>query len=66
MRKLSYNNGVTFCSVDEMLCRRDWDTIVSFMEDDAREEVHRKFAPCSAESFLRHYLEIAPYDLIVG
>ena len=37
-----------------------WDAIISYMNDDLREEVHAELAPCSPKDFLARYLEIDP------
>lgn len=34
------------------------DTIATYMDDEIRERFHCKMAPCSAESFLKRYLEL--------
>ncbi len=34
-----------------------WDAIVSFMNDDIREEVHGLLAPCTEKEFLREYVK---------
>jgi len=72
MKKISLNNGCSFksyndLSVDDIdYVNEDWDNIVSFMDDDAREEVHSELAPCSELEFLKRYLEIAKTDLVIG
>lgn len=38
-----------------MLRAHDWDTIVGYMDDDIREELHMMMAPCAKEEFLRAY-----------
>lgn len=40
--------------IEEDLCSK-WDYIVSLMDDDIREAVHDKFAPCSRIEFLEEY-----------
>lgn len=37
-----------------------WNSIVIYMDDEKREEVHREKAPCSREEFLKAYLEKDP------
>lgn len=41
-----------------------WDIIVSYMNDDIRESLHHKFAPCSRSLFLTLYCAADPdfYD----
>ena len=72
MVKISLNNGCSFksyndLSVDDIdYINEDWDNIVSYMDDDVREEVHSELAPCNELDFLKRYLEIAKADLIIG
>ena len=72
MVKISFNNGCSFKSYGDLTIddidyvNEDWDNIVSYMDDDVREEVHSELAPCSELDFLKRYLEIAKTDLIIG
>lgn len=34
-----------------------WEDIVSYMDDDIRERVFNKLAPCTKEAFLREYVK---------
>lgn len=34
--------------------------LVMYMDDETRERVHEELAPCSAEEFLRRYIELDP------
>ena len=36
----------------------DWETVVHYMDDDIREEVHAELAPCSNEEFYNRYCEL--------
>ena len=36
------------------------DSIVIYMDDEKREQVHRELAPCSPEEFLKRYVELNP------
>lgn len=69
---LSVDNGATYIAADEdaelqtAIDKVGWDEIVSFMDDDAREKAHGDVAPCTELEFLKHYLEIAPCDLVIG
>lgn len=36
--------------------QKDLDTIATYMDDDAREDLHGKIAPCAPEYFLRQYI----------
>lgn len=40
--------------------------IVAMMDDDAREQAHSDVSPCTELEFLKHYLEIAPNNLVIG
>lgn len=72
MKKISLNNGVTFKSfnaldiddIDTILA--GWDNIVSYMDDETREQAHSDVAPCDILDFLKRYLDIAKTDLIIG
>ncbi len=35
----------------------DWNTVVSCMDDDIRERVHREMAPCSNQEFFDAYVK---------
>ena len=69
---LSVDNGTTYIAADEdaelqaAIDKVGWGEIVSFMDDDARVKAHYDVAPCTDLEFLKHYLEIAPYDLVIG
>lgn len=41
--------------IDEVLLEENFDSIVALMEDDIREAIHAKLAPCSKAEFLRAY-----------
>lgn len=76
---LSVDNGASYIAADEdaelqaAIDKVGWGEIVSFMDDDARVKVHYDVtpfmddvAPCTDLEFLKHYLEIAPCDLVIG
>nr|DAH40448.1 MAG TPA: hypothetical protein [Caudoviricetes sp.] len=69
---LSVDNGTTHIAADEdadlqaAIDKVGWGEIVSFMDDDARVKAHYDVAPCTDLEFLKHYLEIAPCDLVIG
>ena len=69
---LSVDNGTTYIAADEdaelqaAIDKVGWDEIVSYMDDDAREQAHYDVAPCTELEYLKHYLEIAPCDLVIG
>lgn len=71
MEKLvSINNGTTYMTAEEampeIMARGLWDALVNVMDDDTREEVAAKLAPCTEEEFLERYLALAPADLVIG
>lgn len=66
MAKISIDNGRSWCEPEEALEKFDIDTLAFYMDDDAREQVHAELAPCTDLEFLKRYLEIAPYDYIIG
>ena len=43
----------------------DWDTIVSYMNDDIREQIHGELAPCTEEAFWERYIELDPKNEIL-
>lgn len=69
---LSIDNGETYIEAgdeDALQSAIDtigWDGIVSRMDDDAREQTHSDVSPCTELEYLKHYLEIAPCDLVIG
>lgn len=69
---LSIDNGVSFVAADEdaelqaAIDKIGWDEIVAMMDDDARKQAHSDVSPCTELEFLKHYLEIAPNNLVIG
>lgn len=69
---LSVDNGVSYIAADEdaelqaAIDKVSFGEIVSFMDDDARDKTRYDVAPCTELEYLKHYLEIAPYDLVIG
>lgn len=39
---------------------KNWDAIVSLMDEDARERVHYEMAPCTELEFLERYIQLDP------
>ena len=37
---------------------KNWETIVSYMYDNYREDIHMELAPCTEAEFLTRYLEL--------
>ena len=66
MAQISVDNGLHFVPPQNAIRKMDWDVIVHYMDDAIAERVHDELAPCSKLEFLRRYLELAPYDLIIG
>lgn len=70
MKQISLDNGRSYMTAQEAMPeiadRNLWGAIVNVMDDDTREAVHAEIAPCTDLEFLTRYLEIAPFDLIVG
>lgn len=69
---LSVDNGVSYIAADEddelqaAIDKVSFGEIVSFMDDDARDKTRYDVSPCTELEYLKHYLEIAPYDLVIG
>lgn len=66
MKRLSIDNGATYCTPAEALEAVTIDQLAVYMDDETRERVHFELAPCTDEEFLDRYLELAPADLICG
>lgn len=66
MKRISIDNGATYCTPAEALEAVTIDQLAQYMDDDTREAVHGEIAPCTDEEFLTRYLELAPADLILG
>lgn len=66
MKRISINNGNTYCSPEEAINNMNWDAIVNMMDDEIREQVHSELAPCTELEFLTRYLELAEDDIIIG
>lgn len=69
---LSIDNGATYIEADDDDALQNaidtigWDEIVSHMDDDAREQAHSDVSPCTELEYLKHYLDIAPCDIVIG
>lgn len=66
MKNISVNNGHSFCAPEDAITTVGFYTIVASMDDETRELVHNKLAPCSEIEFLEAYLELAPEDIVIG
>ena len=68
--EISLDNGMTNQSAaqawPEIQERGLWGAIVEMMDDDIRERVHDRLAPCSEAEFLEAYLKEAKTPLIIG
>lgn len=69
-KMISLDNGHSYLTAAEAMPEIEerglWDALVNLMDDDAREQVHDELAPCTDAEFLARYMEIAPYDLVIG
>ncbi len=65
MAKISVNNGRSFVSVQEAIEEVGFEEIVSWMDDEKREEVHSMDFDGDV-GFVEKYLEISEQDLIIG
>lgn len=66
MKKLSIDNGNTYCTPDEAIALIGIDTIANYMDNDTMGAVHYDIAPCSDVDFLIEYLSRADDDIIIG
>lgn len=71
-KKISLDNGITFQDFNDLTVDdidtiiEGWELIVSYMDDEDREEAHSALAPCSELEFLKGYLAFAKEDLVIG
>lgn len=67
---ISLDNGNTWLTAEEAISeiqeRGLWDAIVEMMDDDIRERIHNRLAPCSEAKFLEEYLKEAKTPLVIG
>lgn len=66
MKRISIDNGNSYCDPASALEFMPIDQLAIYMDDDTREAVHAELAPCSDLEFLTRYLELAPYDIVIG
>lgn len=68
--EISLDNGMTYQTAaeawPEIQERGLWGAIVEMMDDDIRERVHDRLAPCSEAEFLAAYLKESRTPLIIG
>lgn len=68
VHEVSLDNGLSYMAADEAMraieARGLWDAIVEVMNDEVREAVCAE-AEYSDLEFLRRYLELAPYDIVI-
>ena len=67
---ISLDNGHTYLTADEaineIMERNLWDAVAMMMDDDLREALHDRLAPCTELEFLAEYLRLADCDLVIG
>lgn len=68
--EISLDNGNAYMSAEEAMPIIEeqglWDAVVEAMNDNTREAVNSEIAPCSNLQLLSRYLEVSPYDLVIG
>ena len=47
-----------FTAEQEKVIVKNWESIVSYMYDNYREDIHMELAPCTEAEFLTRYLEL--------
>jgi hypothetical protein len=70
MKSISLDNGINYYSGGQERAVADviienWEAIVNFMDDDARERSHAQFEGGDELDFLNLYLSLASEDLIL-
>lgn len=63
--RISLDNGRTYCDPAEALAVYTINELAVYMDDDAREAVHREGVWDTELLFLLRYLSLAPHDLII-
>lgn len=66
MKKISINNGHSYTTPREANKAAGIDAIAYMMDDEIREHVAHKYAPCTDAKFIREYLRRAKANLIIG
>lgn len=71
--QVSVDNGVHYYDAEDLAdidngywFSSGWNVLVNSMDDETCAAVHNELAPCTNLDFLARYLELAPYDLVVG
>lgn len=72
MKRISIDNGIHWTDPETVIeylnnpeCVITWDTIVNYMDDEAREAANTENIETKLD-FLKRYLELAPNDLVIG
>lgn len=72
MKRISIDNGIHWTDPETVIeylnnpeCVITWDTIVNYMDDEAREAANTENIETRLD-FLKRYLELAPNDLVIG
>lgn len=67
---ISLDNGRTYLTaneaINEIMERNLWDAVTIMMDDELREALHDRLAPCTEHQFLAEYLRLADCDLVIG
>jgi len=65
MKKISIDNGNSFCTIYEAVHGQPWEVIVNAMNDEIKEIVNSEFPSCRKYDFLTRYLELTKENLII-
>lgn len=66
MKKISINNGHSYTTPREAIKAVGIEAFVCMMDEEIREHVAHKYAPCTDMKFIREYLRRAKANLIIG
>jgi len=47
-----------YCAEEMQLLSMDWETVIHYMDDEIREQIHSELTPCINEEFLTRYMEL--------
>jgi hypothetical protein len=68
--RISINDGKNYLLFSELsifdkqIIKQNWDEIAFRMDDDRRELIHGRLAPCTILEFLEAYLDEEGFDLL--
>ena len=65
-KRISVDNGNSYCTPSQAIKRLPWEEIYNALDPELADLVHLEMYPCSQAAFLRRYLELSWYDIVIG